>query len=107
MKLKEAIAWTEHYGTQNLYIPSTWVDTFYRNDAMYSYEWGNLRIWIDVVDHTKSELGYDLPKDEYERFHVVTSDKYQNENPEDHNNDMVLLSSNDWNEIVKFVDEKH
>ena len=107
MTLKEAIKWTEHYGTQNLYIPSTWKDTFYGNDAMYSYEWGDVRIWIDTIDYTKSELGYDLPKDEYQRFHVVNSDKYRDENPEDYYNDLMLLSSNDWNEIVKFVDEKH
>jgi len=105
MTLKEAIKWTEHYGVQNLPIPSNWVDTFWNNDAMYSYEVGNVRIWIDCVDHKKSEMGYDLEENEYNRFHVVTSDIY-NDGHDDHYCDDVLMESNDFNEIVAFVDEK-
>jgi len=97
----------EYYGIFDMQekglIPTEWEDTAWGNDAMYSFEYGDVRIWIDVVDHTKSELGYDLPESEYERFHVVTSDKYKDENPEDHNNDLVLFSSNNWTDIVIYV----
>ena len=104
MNLQEAIEWVEHYDVQDLRIPSNWVDSFWKNDAMYSYELGDLRVWIDCEDHTKSELGYDLPKEEYERFHVVTSDAYNEANDEDNYCSDILMSSNNLKEIIKFVD---
>lgn len=95
------------YGVNSLVIPTTWEDTSWGNDAMYSYELNDLRIWIDCVDNSKSEMGYDLPKSEYQRFHVTTSDEYKDENPDDHYNDSMLLSTNNWSEIVEFVEQNN
>lgn len=108
MTLKEAITNIEYYGVQNLPIPSNWVDTFWGNDAMYSYEIGNVRIWIDTVDPKNSEcFGGQQGKmrGEYFRFAVVTSDIYNDEH-DDHYCDDILLESNDFNEIVTFVNKK-
>ena len=90
--------------TKDLNIPKDWEDTFNGNDAMYSYEIGNFRIWIDHPNSEESELfiGYSDIR-EYERFAVVCSDKYIDENPNDHYVDDVLFSSNDFNEVIAYT----
>jgi hypothetical protein len=93
----------EWYGINDLAIPTEWEDTSWHNDAMYSFELGHVRVWIDTVDRAKSEFGYDLEKSDYNRFNISVSDKYREENPDDHYNDSWLLSTNDWSEILEYV----
>ena len=91
---------------KDLNIPKDWEDTYFDNDAMYSYEIGNCRIWIDHPNSEESELfiGYSDIR-EYERFSVVCSDKYIDENPNDHYIDNVLFTSNDFDEVIVYVEE--
>tara|TARA_R100001480_G_C4694370_1_gene176603 strand:+ start:60 stop:605 length:546 start_codon:yes stop_codon:yes gene_type:complete len=88
--------------TKGLNIPKDWVDTFYGNDAMASYEVGDLRIWIDHPIATESEL-YDESYGDYKRFAIVCSDKYKDENPNDHYIDDVLFTTNDFTEVLAWV----
>ncbi len=101
----------EHYGINKMIdlIPTEWEDTSWGNDAMYSYEFGSVRIWIDVeVENiSMSEFSYDLPVEEFKRFFVSTSDTYREENPDDHYNDSWLLETNNWIDVVSFVKENH
>ncbi len=99
----------EYYGIFDMQerglIPTEWEDTAWGNDAMYSFEHGDLRIYIDVEDsiHEKSELFGDIDPSKYQRFHVCPSDKYREENPDDYYNDSWLFESNDWTSVVIFV----
>ena len=90
--------------TKGLNIPKDWEDTYFNNDAMYSYEIGNFRIWIDYPNSKDSEL-YIKEYGEYKRFSVVCSDKYIDENPNNHYIDDVLFTSNDFDEVIAYVKE--
>ena len=89
---------------KDLNIPKDWEDTSYGNDAMYSYQIGNLMIWIDHPIADQSEM-YLKEYGDYERFSIVCSDKYIDENPNDLNADNVLFTSNDFNEVINYVKE--
>ena len=89
---------------KDLNIPKDWEDMFYGNDAMYGFEIGDLRIWIDHPIAAESEM-YRKEHGEYMRFIVVCSDKYIDENPNDLNADNVLFTSNDFNEVINYVKE--
>lgn len=55
-----------------------------------------LTIYVDWKDKSQGEF-YDMEDHEYSRFHVYL------DNPEEQFNAELIFSSNDWNEVVKFV----
>ena len=89
---------------KDLNIPKDWEDTYFDNDAMYSYEIGDLRIWIDHPIAAKSEL-YNKAYGIYDRFSVVCSDKFKDNHPNDGYVDDVLFTSNDFDEVIAYVKE--
>lgn len=101
----------EHFGIFEMMdlIPTDWEDTAWHNDAMYSFEKGSVKIWIDVeVENIQmSELFYDQNPSEFVRFHVSVSDTYREENPDDHYNDSWLFEDNNFINIIKYVEENH
>ena len=93
----------ELFKVDKLNIPKDWEDTSYGNDAMYSFEINDLRIWIDREEKEFSEV-HDDEYGEYERFHVIYSDAYMECHLED-DLTSVLLSTMDFNKIITFVEE--
>ena len=75
---------------KDLNIPKDWEDTYFDNDAMYSYEIGDL---------------YNKAYGIYDRFSVVCSDKFKDNHPNDGYVDDVLFTSNDFDEVIAYVKE--
>jgi len=73
-------------------IPSTWEDTSWHNDACPSFQFRNLRIYVDYFDLSDRECESEF------RFSVQLMS-------EEMEWLQCLLDSNDWNEVLKYVEE--
>ena len=92
--------------TSDLNIPNTWECTSYNNDALPSYQVGNLHIWVDsgyTIERQENAyniygLGVNDPLPP--RFTVFNSDFYNglvtDESPE-------LLATDSFKELLEFV----
>tara|TARA_R100000656_G_scaffold88456_1_gene64175 strand:+ start:378 stop:671 length:294 start_codon:yes stop_codon:yes gene_type:complete len=89
----------------DLNIPKEWTDTSWHNDAAYSFEVGDVRIWIDHKDAAMSEYGITKYTKKTPRFAVVCSDQYKKEHPNDHYIDDVLFTTNNFKNLLTYIME--
>ena len=88
--------------TKGLNIPKDWEDTFNKGDAMYSYEIGRFRIYIDYPNPEDSELYVEAYGD-YHRFAICLSDAYRDENPEELYVDDVHYDTDDLEDAIAWM----
>lgn len=88
--------------TKGLNIPKDWEDTFNNNDAMYSYEIGRFRIYIDYPNPEDSEL-YVEAYGHYDRFGICLSDAYRDENPDELYIDDVHYQTDDLEDAIAWM----
>lgn len=72
-------------------IPENWTDISWHNDTCPSFECGKLRIFVDYEDESLREFACT-------RFSVINE-------TDDATEQMIVLDSDDWSEVLKFVAE--
>tara|TARA_B100001057_G_scaffold174449_1_gene175078 strand:+ start:333 stop:641 length:309 start_codon:yes stop_codon:yes gene_type:complete len=76
--------------TLNVPIPYKWESVSYHNDVCPSFAYKGLQIFV-MDDATKKLEGFD------HTYSIILEEEYGEGN--------TLLNSNNWNEILKFVEE--
>ena len=72
-------------------IPRTWKDVSYKNDALPSWEFGDLQIFIgDTTSTVMQDLNY--------KYTVILKSQYSCAEP--------VFESNDWFETLCFIKER-
>ena len=72
-------------------IPRTWKDVSYKNDALPSWEFGDLQIFIgDTTSTVMEDLNY--------KYKVILKSQYSCAEP--------VFESNDWFETLCFIKER-
>ena len=72
-------------------IPRTWKDVSYKNDALPSWEFGDLQIFIgDTTSTVMEDLNY--------KYTVILKSQYSCAEP--------IFESNDWFETLCFIKER-
>ena len=72
-------------------IPRTWKDVSYKNDALPSWEFGDLQIFIgDTTSTVMQDLNY--------KYTVILKSQYSCAEP--------IFESNDWFETLCFIKER-
>ena len=72
-------------------IPRTWKDVSYKNDALPSWEFGDLQIFIgDTTSTVIEDLNY--------KYTVILKSQYSCAEP--------IFESNDWFETLCFIKER-